>query len=1170
MGEGVAQALNNQSKKSKHRMGKGKGKKKGKGNEDQPSEAGASGATPNQPQQQARPPQQQQQQAPQQQQQQARPQPQQQQQQARPPKQQQQQAPQQQQQQARPQPQQQQQQARPPQQQQQQGPWSQQQRPQQGGPGPQQQRPQQGGPGPQQGGPGPQKGGPWSQQQRPQQGGPGPQQQRPQQGGPGPQQQRPQQGGPGPQQGGPWSQKQSPQQGGPWPQQQRPQQGGPRPQQQPQQGGPGPQQQRPQQGGPWPQQQHPQQGGPRPQQQPQQGGPGPQQRGPPPARSTPPGFTPQQQQQQQQRPEPDVAGLSQQMQQMGVGDSSRSSPQKSPSPEKSIVNLGLSGKGRDYAALNGLLPPKRAERPPMQKTGRVIRVETNHLPLSIADSKRTVYHYDVKVEPEKPFRFYRPALRAVREVLYPNNWPSFDGKKNLYSANKLPFRGDTATETVSVFDEERAAPKEVTVTITLAAEVSFKTIGEYLRQGSSTRPPQDAIQALDICLRQPAAQRFLPVGRSYFSQPRGRIVSLGDGLNLWYGFFQSAILGWKPFLNIDVAHKGFPAAVNCVQALEEFVGGQLRGNDTINDYTETRMRGLIKGLKIIYEMPGSAQKRTHKVLDLGRSARETKFKMQDRGEMMTVEQYFRETYNYQIRFPLIPCLVCGSQSREFSLPAELCRIVEGQVVMRKLNEIQTRTMVKEAATPAPDRKRKIIDSMINVKFENDPHIREFGLTVAKEFLKVDARVLNAPSVHYANRRSVPVNKGVWMSSSFIRPGSLSNWVIYCCERRVRPGDLDNLERELIKIGSSLGMSVSKARILNLKMDNTREVEKDFASFQKDKVQLLFVILPDRGNVTYARIKSIAEIQVGVLTQCLKTRTISRLNPATVTNILLKVNAKINGINHNIAPEFWPSFLQRPVMVVGADVTHPSPDQQDIPSVAAVAASHDASAFHYNMKWRLQSPREEMIQDLEAIMKDQLIFFYRRTGHKPEHILFYRDGVSEGQFKKVLDIELQAIRRACKGVGDDYEPPITFLVVQKRHHTRFFPTNPKDADGRNQNVPAGTIVDTEIVHPTEFDFYLVSHASIQGTSRPTKYHVLWDDQKMPEQQLEEITYYLCHLFTRCTRSVSYPAPTYYAHLAAFRIRSYIENQRIHLGNLSQEERNRTVKQEIVNNNPMFFV
>jgi hypothetical protein len=39
-----------------------------------------------------------------------------------------------------------------------------------------------------------------------------------------------------------------------------------------------------------------------------------------------------------------------------------------------------------------------------------------------------------------------------------------------------------------------------------------------------------------------------------------------------------------------------------------------------------------------------------------------------------------------------------------------------------------------------------------------------------------------------------------------------------------------------------------------------------------------------------------------------------------------------------------------------------------------------------------------------------------------------------------------------GTPGSYNPKITFVVVQKRHHTRFFPTNgPRDKSG---NVPAG--------------------------------------------------------------------------------------------------------------------
>ena len=89
-----------------------------------------------------------------------------------------------------------------------------------------------------------------------------------------------------------------------------------------------------------------------------------------------------------------------------------------------------------------------------------------------------------------------------------------------------------------------------------------------------------------------------------------------------------------------------------------------------------------------------------------------------------------------------------------------------------------------------------------------------------------------------------------------------------------------------------------------------------------------------------------------------------------------------------------------------------------------------------------------------------------------------------------------------------------------------------------NIPAGTTVDVGITHPTEFDFYLCSHQGIQGTSRPSHYHVLWDDNHFEADDLQQMTYQLCHTYVRCTRSVSIPAPAYYAQLVAFRARYHL--------------------------------
>jgi eukaryotic translation initiation factor 2C len=247
------------------------------------------------------------------------------------------------------------------------------------------------------------------------------------------------------------------------------------------------------------------------------------------------------------------------------------------------------------------------------------------------------------------------------------------------------------------------------------------------------------------------------------------------------------------------------------------------------------------------------------------------------------------------------------------------------------------------------------------------------------------------------------------------------------------------------------------------------------------------------------------------------------------------------------------------MIMGADVTHPSAGSK-LPSLAAVTASIDRTGMPFMMHCQAQPMPEkkgaaEIILGLKKIVKKMLAKFIEKTGHRPRKIIFYRDGVGDSQFEEVLQKEMKEIREGCTllehseamakatndlklgDYGTPYEPKITFIAVQKRHKTRFFPENPRDGVGRPGNAPPGTVVDVEIVNPSMTDFYLLSHIGIQGTSRPTRYQVLWDDTGFDIDEIQVLSYYLCYCYCRCTRSVSYPAPTYYAHLAATRAKVF---------------------------------
>jgi hypothetical protein len=50
------------------------------------------------------------------------------------------------------------------------------------------------------------------------------------------------------------------------------------------------------------------------------------------------------------------------------------------------------------------------------------------------------------------------------------------------------------------------------------------------------------------------------------------------------------------------------------------------------------------------------------------------------------------------------------------------------------------------------------------------------------------------------------------------------------------------------------------------------------------------------------------------------------------------------------------------------------------------------------------------------MKEQLLYFYRTAHQKPGRIIFYRDGVSEGQFREVcVEVVSRAVESELEGI-----------------------------------------------------------------------------------------------------------------------------------------------------------
>lgn len=119
---------------------------------------------------------------------------------------------------------------------------------------------------------------------------------------------------------------------------------------------------------------------------------------------------------------------------------------------------------------------------------------------------------------------------------------------------------------------------------------------------------------------------------------------------------------------------------------------------------------------------------------------------------------------------------------------------------------------------------------------------------------------------------------------------------------------------------------------------------EFMKMKQKGISIIFVIVPppQRNLDIYAKVKQVAEIECGVLTQCIKSNTVlyKSADKSTISNILLKVNTKLNGTNHclQLTDQIEDKALvnnkkcmeMSHCMVIGADVTHPSPGDEAIP------------------------------------------------------------------------------------------------------------------------------------------------------------------------------------------------------------------------------------------------
>ena len=347
---------------------------------------------------------------------------------------------------------------------------------------------------------------------------------------------------------------------------------------------------------------------------------------------------------------------------------------------------------------------------------------------------------------------------------------------------------------------------------------------------------------------------------------------------------------------------------------------------------------------------------------------------------------------------------------------------------------------------------------------------------------------------------------------FNEGGTLRNWtwLMINAAGTAGPGPaVDKFHKALLGMGITADRPTAGSSIVISGPDDM-QIENTLRNITSGSspARLVLVILPSSDALLYNRVKHTGDVKVGVHTVCVLRSNFVKQQAQYFANVALKVNLKLGGINQLVESTGLDIINEDRTMVVGVDVTHPSlGSAPKAPSIAGMVASVDRWLGQWPADLRIQESRKEMVSELGSMLKSRLYLWKSQGKHTafPENLLVYRDGVSEGQYATVREAELPLLRRAC----DELYPPsdrkkglphITIIIVGKRHHTRFYPTTSGNAD-KCGNPNCGTVVDRGVTEARNWDFFLQSHAAIQGTARPAHYTIVLDEifakRKVPD-------------------------------------------------------------------------
>nr|AEF32756.1 CSR-1 [Ascaris suum] len=516
-------------------------------------------------------------------------------------------------------------------------------------------------------------------------------------------------------------------------------------------------------------------------------------------------------------------------------------------------------------------------------------------------------------------------------------------------------------------------------------------------------------------------------------------------------------------------------------------------------------------------------------------------------------EYYRRQ-GVQLR-PDLPAVRLVTTFGTSFFPMEILSVAPRQrVPLSKQTHSQMKDAIKECATVPEVRFTEIARNLAALDLDKsarfNPFMAAFGVRVSRNPLKVEGHRRLAPKVQYAVAQGgtaiteIDSRNANWrmIGKEYLVSAELSCWYIFFDDQRERSAVMaftEALVRECRKRGIKMVDPVIENVPFSYLEDSFRQIR------ERKKEGRIFVMYIDTRDDTHDDLK-LFEALYSIVTQHvhgIRVREAPR-KVATLENIVNKLNCKNFGQCYGVVPESFATdkwISTGKTLIIGYDVCHPEPQPKHErrmklpptqPSVLGISFNGAICPETFIGDYSFQEPRKEQVtssileQRLFWIMK---LFRMNRGGVLPETVIITRDGVSEGQFKMVMEEEVEAIRAGIRNFGsselgiEDYSPPIVCIIACKRHNKRFAVEGSRGLE----NCLPMTVIDKDITRPDTTEFFMQAHKIIKGTGKLPAYTMPINEANLTMDEAQSLMMALCFTHQIVNQAISIPEPIYQA-------------------------------------------